>query len=293
MREDGAELLIPRLGYKPLIGMIHLPPLPTTQRLGGDVEEIVEYAVNEARKLEEAGFQGAIVENYGDMPYNVDTVDPLRVAVMSVVAREVARSTSLVVGVNVLRNNPVEALAAAYAAGASFVRVNAYCETRLAPEGILEPKAALVEDIRSKLTRAIMVFADVDVKHSYGLTPVEHAVRQCVERGAMDAVIVSGSETGAAPPPGYVAAIRVLAGGKPLLLGSGLTVDNIKVYWSLVDGFIVGSSIKIGGTMSPIDLEKARRLARAAQELRSAQGPAPRPSDSPRQGATRGGGGAP
>jgi len=277
MQEDGAELLIPGLGYKPLIGMIHLPPLPTLQRLGGDVGEIVEYAVNEARKLEEAGFQGALVENYGDVPYHVDGVDPLRLAVVTVVAREVVRSTSLVVGVNVLRNNPVEALAAAYAAGARFIRVNAYCETRLAPEGILEPKAAVVEDVRSKLTRAVMVFADVDVKHSYGLAPVEHAVRQCAERGAMDAVIVSGSETGAAPPPGYVAAVRVLTGGKPLLLGSGLTADNIRVYWRLVDGFIVGSSIKIGGTPSPIDPEKARRLARAAQELRSASSLGARP----------------
>ncbi len=269
LREDGAEpRILPGLGEKPLIGVIHLPPLTYTRRRGANIDHLIEYAVAEARKLEEAGFNAVIIENYGDKPYHMEARDPLIVATMGVVAREVVKETSLKVGVNILRNSGVEALAAAYASGASFIRVNSYCEIRLAPEGIMQPIGAKIEDLRSILPRYIAVFADVDVKHSSGLVPLEEAVRECAIRGTMDAIIVSGSHTGSAPSPGYVASIRSLVAPKPVLIGSGISIDNIEAYWNIADGFIVGTSIKIHGTESPISLEKARKLAERARRLR-------------------------
>jgi len=270
-KEDGAEpRVLPLLGFKPLIGVVHLPPLHRPGRPGTDIEDLIDYAVNEALKLERASFDAVIVENYGDKPFHMTyTGDHTVASLMTAIVREVSRNTSLIVGVNILRNDGVAALSSAFAGGARFIRVNSYCETRLTPEGIMKPIGAYVEDIRLSIPRYIAVFADVDVKHSYGLTPVEHAVRECIERGFMDAVVVSGSRTGAAPDPGYVASIRALASGKPVILGSGLTLDNIGLYWNIVDGFIVGTSIKIDGTDSPIALEKAVALARRVRELRA------------------------
>ena len=52
---------------KPIIGVVHLPPLPGSPLYRGeDLENIVDYAVLEARKLAEGGVDGVIVENYGD-----------------------------------------------------------------------------------------------------------------------------------------------------------------------------------------------------------------------------------
>jgi len=268
--EDGAEpKLLPLLGYKPLIGVIHLPPVATNRRPGDTLEHLVDYAVSEAQKLDDAGFDAVIIENYGDMPFHVEPPDDsVLVGVMSVIAREVVRATSLVVGINVLRNAGLAALAAAYSSGAKFIRVNSYCEPRLSPEGFLNPIGARLEDFRSSLPGYVAVYADIDVKHSFRLTAVEEAARECAERGRMDAVIVSGIGTGAAPEPGYVAAIRSIIRSKPVLLGSGLTLGNIELYWRLVDGFIVGSYIKVWGTDSPVSVEKAARLARRVRELR-------------------------
>ena len=270
LKEDGAEpLVLPNLGIKPLIGVIHLPPIASYRRRGADIESLIEYSIAEAKKLEEAGFDAVIVENYGDKPYYMDpSDDQALVAALAVIAREIVRSTNLTVGVNVLRNGAKAAIAAAYASGAKFVRINSYCEIRLSPEGLLTPKGAEVEEARRVLPASIQVYADIDVKHSYGLEPLEHVVKECRVRSLVDGFIASGSRTSEAPDPGYVASIKAMLQEKPLLIGSGINVDNIKLYWSIADGFIVGTSIKIAGTETPIDVQKAHKLASIARELR-------------------------
>ncbi len=265
------SMMIPLLGYKPLIGVIHLPPLPGSHQGLSGIERIIDYAVNEAKKLEDSGFDGVILENYSDNPFANDRVDDLVLASITVIAREVVKNTSLVTGISLLRNAAQQALAAAYSSGASFIRVNAYCEARVAPEGIILPAAARLETIRQRLDRHVAIFADINVKHSSPLDTrgLEDIVHDCVTRGRMDVIIVSGQATSKPPSPGYVAGVKKLAGHKPVLIGSGVTVDNIRAYWNIVDGFIVGTSIKIGNnTKMVIDPEKARKLARMVRELR-------------------------
>lgn len=270
--EDGPEppRRIPVLGYKPLIGVVHLPPLLSLHRLGRGVEDTVDYALVEARKYEEAGFDAVIIENYGDKPYHVEWGDHLLTSLLTAVTRELSRSLSIPVGVNVLRNDPLAALSAAYAGGGRFVRVNAFCEPRVSGEGLLQPAAAMVADIREKLDRTILVFADVDVKHSIPLTEKQHRLlADCASRSLADGFIVSGPHTGEPPPPGYVASMRSALQPYPVLLGSGVSAGNLKAYWSLADGFIVGTSVKIGTAETRVDTGKARRLASIVRELRS------------------------
>jgi hypothetical protein len=263
--------ILPLLGWKPLIGVVHLPPLPSIGR-PSDLERIVEYAVEEARKLESAGFDAVLIENYGDAPYAPEGVDALGLASLTAIAREIARSVSLPVGLNILRNGGVQAAATAYASGARFVRINGLCEVRVSVEGVWGALAHDVWAILRSLTRKIAVLADVNVKHSYPLhSDVKgwRIVRDCVERASPDAIVVTGAETGKPPDPGYVASIRGLA-GIPVIVGSGIDSSNIRAYWSIADGFIVGTSVKVGGrTHNPIDLRAAKELAEKAKELRA------------------------
>ncbi len=258
-----------RLGVeKLLIGVIHLPPLPGAPDYKGELDEIISFAINEAFKLQEAGFDAIILENFNDRPFKVHVSEPETVAAMAVIARRVCEDLDLPVGVNMLRNSGRESLAVAYAAGASFIRVNSYCETRESPEGVLRPIARIVEEFRARYRASIDVLVDVDVKHS---TPISHeynaisAARECISRGRPDAIIVTGARTGASPPPGYVAAFRVL--GVPIIVGSGITAENIRAYWRISDGFIVGTYIKDRET-NRIVREKAEKLARRVRMLR-------------------------
>ncbi len=249
-----------------IIGVVHLPPLPGSPRGNNNsMEELIERAVKDAQKLEEGGVDAVIIENYGDKPYRPRIRNALTIAAMSVIVSEVKRAVSIPIGVNLLRNSGPEALAIAYAALAEFIRVNAYCETRIAPEGVLKPVMYEIEAIRQTLGRHIAVFADIDVKHSLPSTPHYDpiiAAKECVERGYPDALIVTGPRTGEAPAPGYVAAIKS-AVPIPVFVGSGVTLENIRAYIEVSDGAIIGSFFKRDGRAeNEVELERVKRLIR-------------------------------
>src|SRR5258708_36551191 len=88
-----------------LIGMIHLRPLPGSPRYDqrGGVEAIYELALREGKMLEDAGFDGVIVENGGDVPFlPPDEVGKETVAALSVPTRLLHGALRVPVGVNCL-----------------------------------------------------------------------------------------------------------------------------------------------------------------------------------------------
>ena len=70
------------------------------------------------------------------------------------------------VGINVLANAPIPAIAVAVAGGAKFIRVNQWANAYVANEGFIEGRAAEAMRYRSRLRADhIKVFADSHVKH--------------------------------------------------------------------------------------------------------------------------------
>ena len=252
---------------KPVIGMLHLPPLPGAPRFSGDVRAVMDSALRDADALAAGGVHGLMLENFGDVPFYPGRVPAHVVARMTAVACEVRRRFgSLPLGINVLRNDGVSALAVAYACGAQFVRVNVLCGARVADQGLIQGIAHDLLRDRALLgaAEAVKVFADVDVKHSAPLAgrPLEDEVADTLHRGLADALIVSGSGTGRATDPGHVAAARAAAAGAaPVFVGSGVTADTLDDYLPHADGFIVGSWFKQGGDVGrPVDVGRVRAL---------------------------------
>ncbi len=279
---------------KPLIGVVHLPPLPGSPgykkrryplHLGKkwSLDEIIEYAVQEARKYEEAGFNAVIIENYGDKPYSIKA-GLGQTASLAIVAREVVREIRLPVGVSLLRNSGYEAIYAMITSGASFARINNLCEVRVSPEGILLPGASDTAKALSELdvyddleSGKIIIFADIDVKHSwpianYGIS-VSELTRECLDRVGfpLSAVVISGAWTGIPPSEEVVKdAYEVArAKGTGVIVGSGITSENLPGYWRLADGFIIGTWVKLGRiTENVVALDSAKRLAEIAKRYR-------------------------
>jgi len=252
---------------KVLVCVIHLPPLPGAPRWTSsvDVESLVDFAVNCAREAEEGGADAVIVENYGDNPFSKRVTDPLTIASMTVIVREVVKSVSVPVGVNLLRNSCPEAVAIAYAAGASFIRCNMYCEVAVCPEGLVEPVAHEVIKLKTYLRTGIEVLADILVKHATPLhkLSLRDLVEDCVARCLADAIIVTGSRTGEPPDPDLLNEILRYS-RVPVFVGSGITPQNIKLYRA-AHGFIVGTYIKREKGM--IDRQRVQELKRAIAEL--------------------------
>ncbi|MBN1422534.1 MAG: BtpA/SgcQ family protein [Planctomycetes bacterium] len=249
---------------KPIIGVLHLAPLPGSPRYANDPEGIRERARIESRMLFDAGVDAVVVENFGDVPFHKDRVPPETIAFLSVIAREVAGLGT--VGVNVLRNDAAAGLAVALAAGASFIRVNVHIGAYVTDQGIIEGRAADTLRIRRALGVRAGIFADVAVKHAspLGPRPIAEEARDAVERGLADAVIITGPATGAPPSEEDVLAVRA-ATRAPVIVGSGVTEETVSRFLAIADGIIVGTALERGGMPgAPLDPDRVARFLRAA-----------------------------
>jgi membrane complex biogenesis BtpA family protein len=252
---------------KPLIGMVHLKPLPGSYLYDGDLDGIIERALRDARVLEEAGFDALMVENFGDVPFP-KYADKITVASMTVVAKAIRDETSLPLGINVLRNDGIAAYSIAYAVKADFIRVNVLSGVACTDQGIIEGIAHELARLRKLLPSGIQVFADVHVKHAVHFGNFEDALLDTVERGLADAVVVSGKATGKPVDVEKLALAKKLS-PVPVLVGSGTSYDNLPTLWKYADGFIVGTWIKREGrTENGVSSERARKLVELAKKLR-------------------------
>ena len=251
---------------KPLVGVIHLPALPGAPAHRETMDAIVDGAVRDTEHLASAGFDAVLIENFGDVPFFRDAVPPETIASMAVIGDAVRRASKLPLGINVLRNDAVAALAIAVATQARFVRVNVLVGARVTDQGIVQSDAARIARVRASLgARDIALLADVDVKHSAPLAPlpVDDEALEAHERAAADVLVVTGSRTGASAERDTVLSVKHVTGA-PVWLGSGVTAETLDDWLEIADGVIVGSALRANGRAGGrIDLDRARRFAQA------------------------------
>ncbi|HTF57184.1 MAG TPA: BtpA/SgcQ family protein [Planctomycetota bacterium] len=246
---------------RPLIGVVHLEALPGAPRARRTVDELLSLALRDAEAWVRGGADGLIVENFGDAPFAPDRVDPQVPAILAIVAREARARFRLPVGINVLRNDARSALAAALAAGASFVRVNVHTGAMETDQGIVQGRADETLRYRRALDAKVAIFADVFVKHAAPLfraTP-GRAAADAVLRGQADALLVTGDATGDEADPARLAEVKRAAPRTPVLVASGITPGNVERY-AAADGFVVGTWAKRNGR---VDAKRVRELVAA------------------------------
>ncbi|CAD5245072.1 BtpA/SgcQ family protein [Thermococcus camini] len=252
---------------KPLIGMVHLKPLPGSYLYGGNFDDVIESALKDAKTLEEAGFDAIMVENFGDVPFP-KYVDKTTVAAFTAVAKAIRDGVDLPLGINVLRNDGLAAYSIAYAVKADFIRVNVLSGVAYTDQGVIEGIAYELAKLRKLLQSKIKVFADVHVKHAVHFGDFEDSLRDTVERGLADAIVVSGRATGKPVDVEKLALAKKIS-PVPVVVGSGTSYDNLQELWKYADGFIVGTWIKHDGKVeNEVSLERARKLVELAKELR-------------------------
>jgi hypothetical protein len=253
--------------FPSLIGMVHLPPLPGSPRFEGDLDSVIAFSVRDAHVLKQAGFPALMIENFGDAPFFPDQVAPITVAAMTRAVATIAEAAGLPIGVNVLRNDALAALAIAAATGAAMIRVNVLTGLMNTDQGPIVGKAAEVARQRQTDCPEVAILADVFVKHAtppFGLT-IEQAALDTWERGGADALIVSGTGTGAAPDLEEAARLRKAVPDAKIFVGSGASAATLGALAEVADGAIVGSSLKANGRISDqVDPDRARELVRAA-----------------------------
>lgn len=251
--QSGGDALVELFGRtKVVIGVVHLSPLPGAPRYDGEaVEAIYQRGLDDARSYLDGGCDGVIVENHGDLPFaKPDDIGPETAAYMAVISDRIRREFGKPVGINVLANAAIPALAIASASGAGFIRVNQWANAYVANEGFVEGESGRAARYRAKLrANGIRVFADAHVKHgAHAIVadrPLEELVKDLVFFDA-DAIIATGQRTGHAADLSYISMIKEAA-GLPTLVGSGVTPDNANDILGIVDGVIIASALKHDG----------------------------------------------
>ena len=243
------------------IAMVHVCALPATPGYGGDMNAIVRMAADEAHMLAESGFDGVLIENMHDLPYLVgDEIGPEIIAGMTRVGVAVRDAVGQIpMGVQVLAAGNQQAIAVAHAIGAAFVRVENFAFAHVADEGLMARASAgvLLRYRRAIGANGVRVFADIKKKHA------SHAMTGDISIGEMargaefcgaDGVVVTGGSTGQAASVGEMQEVASSI-ACPVLVGSGVTLENVAAMLAHADGVIVGSSLKAGGRWDG-DLER-------------------------------------
>lgn len=249
---------------KPIIGMVHVQALPGTPGHRFAVREIIRQAKAEAKIYLNSGIDGIMVENMHDIPYVNGEVGHEVSTVMSIIAYEVKNVTGLPVGIQILAAANMTALAAAHAASVDFIRAEGFVFAQIADEGFMSSDAGNLLRYRRHIeAEDVLIFTDIKKKHaSHAITGDVDIKRtaKAAEFFLSDGLIVTGHSTGLETDIKDVKQVRA-ATKMPLLIGSGITPENINEYVPYSDGFIVGSYFKKDGLWqnSP-DPERIARL---------------------------------
>ncbi|NUP08520.1 MAG: BtpA/SgcQ family protein [Polyangiaceae bacterium] len=256
-----------------LIGVIHLRPLPGSPGFSGDMAAVAAACARDAHALADAGFDGIVVENYGDAPFEPGSVSPVTIAAMTrcALAARVAAPT-VTLGINVLRNDAEAAIAIAVASGASLVRVNVHVGARMTDQGLIQGQAHRTLRMRRALeAQHVRLLCDVDVKHSAPVAPrpLTEETSDLVGRGGADAVLVTGSGTGRSVNLRELDEV-IRAASVPVLVASGVTEGALAAI-KRAHGVIVGSALRADGKAGgPVDPTQAKKFAEAFHAMKRA-----------------------
>lgn len=255
---------------KPIIGMLHLLPLPGSPIYNGEgLKDVIERALADAEELQAGGVDALEVENFSDPTYYPQEVGPELVAAISVISDHVIRKVSLPVGICIL-SDPKASLSVAHAVGAQFIRATFFTEASVDVSGLVLPKPHELLRFRKFLDPSIKIFTDVHIKHSAPLVnrPLGDSALDA-KYFLSDAVIISGTHTGKDTKIEDIKEAKNAVEDFPVLVGSGFKKETAEEILQFADGAIVGTSLKQGGISSnPVDRKRVLELMATVKEIR-------------------------
>ncbi|XP_064639898.1 uncharacterized protein F13E9.13, mitochondrial-like [Lineus longissimus] len=256
-----------------VFGMVHVRALPGTPRNSLTVQKIIEEACKEAEIYKNAGLDGIILENMHDIPYmHTESVGPEIVATMTAVCSQVRRlCPEMPLGVQILAGANKQALAVALAADLNFIRAEGFVFSHVADEGVMNACAGDIMRYRKQIgADHISVITDIKKKHSsHAITSDVDIVETALaaEFFMSDGVVITGSATGAITEVQDVKDVRE-AVKIPILVGSGVTVENVHNYL-MVNAMIIGSHFKKSGHWeNELDVDRIVRFMERVTCLR-------------------------
>lgn len=229
------------IAYQPpaIIVALHLPDLGVARETS--MAFLEDFVLANAAVFAEAGVPAIMLQ---DQTRQVGPATPVTVAVMSALGRLLRREfPQLGLGIIVQAHDAVAPLAIAHATGASFVRLKVFVAAAMTMEGPRNGLAVEARSFRHDLRRDdISILADVFDRTSRPMihVPPEEAAKAAQALGA-DGLILTGDSF----PESLdrVQAARAAGVRRPILIGGGVTQDNVTEALAIADSAIVSTSL--------------------------------------------------
>lgn len=256
---------------KIIIGMVHFPALPGSPLY--DEKKGIEWITSRVREdllaLQDGGIDAVMFCNENDRPYTLNA-DIASVAVMARIIGELMNEIKVPFGVDVLWD-PKAALALAKATGASFIR-EIITGTFVSDMGLWNTSVGEVYRYKKLLDAAnIKVFFNICAEFASSLDKrsIEEIARSVVFSSLADAVLISGPMTGMPPSRETLERVKKTVKDVPVLVNTGVNLENVEELLSIADGAIVGTSLKKDGvTWNSVDPKRVRRFMEKVETLR-------------------------
>lgn len=233
---------------KLLIGMIHVPALPGTPYNKLSPKQIINKCIQEANIYKKSNIDSIMIENMHDAPYLKRNVGPEITSLMSIISYEMRKVFPIEpIGVQILAGANKEALSVAYSSDIDYIRAEGFVFSHIGDEGVFESDAGELLRYRKNIgADKIKIFNDIKKKHSANFITSDVSIGEMAKNAEFfgsDGIIVTGSSTGSEASIEEILSVKKST-RLPVLIGSGITYDNLQNYVPIADGFIVGSYFK-------------------------------------------------
>jgi len=237
---------------KLLIGMIHVKALPGTPSNKLSPKQIVDKCIAEAKIYNDNNIDSIMIENMHDIPYLKRKVGPEIVTMMSVIAVEIRKiiPQERPIGIQILAGANIDALAVAHTSNLNYIRAEGFVYAHVADEGFFESDAGELLRYRKQIgAESVNIFTDIKKKHSSNYITNDLSIAEMAKNAEFflsDGIVITGSSTGFEADVEEIISVRKET-NLPILIGSGITYDNIDKYFNYAEGFIIGSYFKEKG----------------------------------------------
>jgi uncharacterized protein len=247
---------------KPLIAMCHLDGLPGRPRhdAAGGMDAIVAGLRRDVDALQDAGVDGLLFCNENDLPY-VTSVGSEAAAAMAAAIARLLPQIRVPFGVDLLWD-ATASVAVARATGAAFVR-EVFTGVFDSDMGLFAPDFGAIAGFRHAIgADDVALFGNITPEFSRSVAGRSVAERALgAEYLGIDALLISGQAAGVGADMADLREAKAAVTRVPVLANTGVNHETVAGILELVDGAIVGTSLKVdGNTWNPVDPDRARRM---------------------------------
>jgi membrane complex biogenesis BtpA family protein len=256
---------------KPIIAMIHFPPLPGSPLYdkNAGMQKIIDSASADIEALQAGGVDAVMFGNEGDRPYLLKA-SPVTLAAYGTLVGELKRLIKVPFGVNYLWD-PVASVALGVASGARFVR-EIFTGVYDSDMGLWAPDAANAVRLRADAGRTdlkLLFNINAEFASPVGTRTIGQRAKSAVFASLADVVLVSGPMTGEAVELSNLKEAREAVPSTPVFANTGVNLDNVDRILKIADGAIVGTHFKIdGNTWNNVDPARVKRFMDKVGTLR-------------------------